>query len=66
MTSHADYWTIAERILNPRQLEALRLYDRRLSYRTIALHMNISTQRAHQLVRRAANLIDLELKKEPA
>lgn len=66
MTTNPDYWSTAQRILNPRQLEALQLYDRGLSYQTIALHMGVSTQRAHQLVKRAAFLIALELRKEVA
>jgi predicted DNA-binding protein (UPF0251 family) len=66
VTTNPDYWTIAERVLNQRQLEAIRLYDRGLSYQTIALHMAVSTQRAHQLVKRAAFLIKLEQRKEPA
>jgi DNA-binding CsgD family transcriptional regulator len=66
MTSHPDYWTIAAEVCTPRELEALRLYDQRLSYRTISLHMGISPQRAKQLVDRASQKIDLHRRKEPA
>lgn len=61
-----DHWPIAHRICSPRELEALQLHDHGLSYRTIALHLGISTQRAHQLVHRAGQKIELELRKEPA
>jgi len=66
MTSNPDYWTIANRVLTPNQLEALRLRERGLSYRTIALHLGISNQRAAQLVNRAGQLIELEHRKETA
>lgn len=63
MTDHGDYWTIAEEILSTRQLEALRLYDRGLSHTSIAYHMGISRERAGQLVARAGQKIDLELRR---
>lgn len=62
-----DHWEIAHRICTPRELEALKLHEHGLSYRMIALHLGVSTQRAHQLVRRSGDKIQLELtRKEPA
>jgi DNA-binding NarL/FixJ family response regulator len=51
-------WTTAQQILTPNQLTALQLRDKGLSYRTIALHLNISPQRAHQLVNRALQKLE--------
>lgn len=61
LTRDAAIWEVAERILTPRQLEALRLHERGLSYRTIALHMDISATRVSALVERAAQKINIEL-----
>lgn len=64
--TNPDYWTIANRVCTPRQLEALQLADKGLSYRSIAWHLEISPERVGQLVRRATQKIELELRKEPA
>lgn len=63
MTTNADHWAIAERVCTPKQLEALRLYDRGLSYRIIALHLGVSHQRVRELVERATQKIELEIRK---
>jgi DNA-directed RNA polymerase specialized sigma24 family protein len=66
MVNDRDNWQTATRICTPQQLTALQLHTKGLSYRTIALHLGISQQRAHQLVDRALQKIELELRKEPA
>ena len=58
-----DSWEIAEHVCTPRQLEALRLADRGLSYQTISLHLGVSDTRARALVRRATQKINLEQRK---
>jgi DNA-binding CsgD family transcriptional regulator len=66
MVNNTNHWQTANRVCTPQQLTALQLRTKGLSYRTIALHLGISQQRAHQLVDRALQKIELELRKEPA
>jgi len=62
----AAYWAIAAEVCTPRQLEALRLYDRGLSYRTISGRLDISHQRVAELVTRAGQKIEIELRRREA
>lgn len=61
-----DVWTIAAEILTDRQLEALQLHDRGLSYQDIAFHLDTSRQRAYELVTRSAQKIEIELRRRAA
>ena len=64
--TNPEYWATAAKVCTARQIEALKLYEKGLSHQTIALHLGISRERAGQLVKRAAQKIDLELRKKAA
>ena len=66
MTTNHTYWTTANQVCSPRQLQALQLLNQGLTQPTISLHMGISRERVGQLIRRANQLIELQQRKEHA
>lgn len=61
-----DYWTIATTVCTNAELELLRLRDRGLSRRTIALATGRHPSTVRDILWNADRKIELALRKEPA